>query len=134
VQFIDVRDLAEWLVGVCERREGGAFNAVNEGVAWADLLETCRQVSDSDARFVWMDGEFLLEQGVEQWMGLPMWIHDEEDKGLHRADVSRATGAGLTFRPLAETVRATLELAEPTEEAGLSPEREAKILAAWEGR
>jgi 2'-hydroxyisoflavone reductase len=134
VQFIDVRDLAEWLVGVCERREDGAFNAVNEGVPWADLLETCRQVSHSDARLVWINGEFLLERGVEQWMGLPMWIHDEEDKGLHRADVSRARGAGLTFRPLAETVRATLELAEPTEEAGLSPERESKILAAWEGR
>jgi nucleoside-diphosphate-sugar epimerase len=134
VQFIDVRDLAEWLVGVCERRESGAFNAVNEGLAWAELLEACRQVSRSDARFVWIDGEFLLERGVEQWMGLPMWIHDEEDKGLHRADVSRATAAGLTFRPLAETVRATLELAEPTAEAGLSPEREAKILAAWEGR
>jgi 2'-hydroxyisoflavone reductase len=134
VQFIDVRDLAEWLLGVCERRESGAFNAVNDGLPWAELLETCRKVSRSDARFVWIDGEFLLEQGVEQWMGLPMWIHDQEDKGLHRADVSRATAAGLTFRPLSETVRATLELAEPTEEAGLSPEREAKILAAWEGR
>jgi 2'-hydroxyisoflavone reductase len=134
VQFVDVRDLAEWIVGLCERRESGAFNAVNEGVPWAELLETCRQVSSSDARFVWIDGVFLLEQGVEQWMGLPMWIHDEEDKGLHRADVSRATAAGLTFRPLADTVRATLELAEPTEEAGLSPEREGKVLAAWKGR
>jgi 2'-hydroxyisoflavone reductase len=134
VQFIDVRDLAEWLVGVCERRESGAFNAVNEGVPWTELLETCRQVSRSDARFIWIDGEFLIEQGVEQWMGLPMWIHDKDDKGLHRADVSRATATGLTFRPLTETVRATLDLAEPTEEAGLSPEREAKILAAWEGR
>jgi 2'-hydroxyisoflavone reductase len=134
VQFIDVRDLAEWIVGLCERRESGTFNAVNEGVSWAELLESCRQVSGSDARFVWIDGEFLLEQGVEQWMGLPMWIQDEEDKGLHRADVSRATAAGLTFRPLADTVRATLELAEPTEEAGLSPEREGKVLAAWKGR
>jgi 2'-hydroxyisoflavone reductase len=134
VQFIDVRDLAEWLVGLCERRESGAFNAVNEGVAWAELLKTCREVSGSDARFVWIDGEFLLEQGVEQWMGLPMWIHDEEDKGLHRTDISRATAGGLRFRPLAETVQATLDLAEPTDDAGLSPEREAELLATWNGR
>ena len=134
VQFIDVRDLAEWLVGLCERRESGTFNAVNEGVSWADLLETCRDVADADARFVWIDGEFLLEQDIEQWMGLPMWIHDEEDKGLHRADVSRATSSELGFRPLTDTVRATLELAEPTQEAGLSPEREAALLEAWKGR
>jgi 2'-hydroxyisoflavone reductase len=134
VQFIDVRDLAEWMVGLCERRENGAFNAVNEGVAWSVLLETCRDVSSSDARFVWIDGPFLLEQGIEQWMGLPMWIEDEADKGLHCADISKAAATGLTHRPLAETVGATLELAETTDSAGLSPEREAALLEAWEGR
>ncbi|HKB19829.1 MAG TPA: NAD-dependent epimerase/dehydratase family protein [Gaiellaceae bacterium] len=134
VQFIDVRDLADWMVGICERRESGAFNAVNEGVPWSELLESCREVSGSDARFVWIDGEFLLEHGIEQWMGLPLWIEDESDKGLHRVDVSRATRTGLTFRPLAETIRATLELAEPTDAAGLSAEREAQLLQAWDGR
>jgi 2'-hydroxyisoflavone reductase len=134
VQFIDVRDLADWMVGLCQRRESDAFNAVNEGVSWSDLLETCRDVAESDASFVWIDGTFLLDQGIEQWMGLPMWIEDEADKGLHRADISRATETGLRHRPLAETVRATLELAETTEAAGLSPEREAALLAAWAGR
>lgn len=134
VQFIDVRDLAPWMVALCEQRAGGAFNAVNEGVPWSELLETCRDVSHSDASFVWLDGEFLLDQGIEQWMGLPMWIHDEADKGLHRADISKAKATGLTYRPLADTVAATLELAETTEAAGLSPEREASLLAAWKGR
>ena len=134
VQFIDVRDLAEWMVGLCERRESGAFNAANEGVPWSMLLETCRQVSQSAARFVWIDGEFLLEQGIEQWMGLPMWIQDEADKGLHRVDLSRAQQTGLTFRPLTDTIEAALELAETTEAAGLSPEREAALLEAWERR
>jgi 2'-hydroxyisoflavone reductase len=134
VQFVDVRDLAEWIVGICERDDGGELNAVNEGVSWSDLLETCRDVSSSDASFVWIDGQFLLDQGIEQWMGLPMWIEDEADKGLHRADFSRATATGLTHRPLAETVTAALELAETTKAAGLSPEREAALLDAWEGR
>ena len=94
VQFIDVRDLANWMVGLCERGDGGELNAVNEGVSWSDLLETCRDVSSSDASFVWIDGQFLLEQGIEQWMGLPLWIEDEADKGLHRADFSRAARDG----------------------------------------
>ena len=134
VQFIDVRDLADWIVGLCERRETGELNAVNDGVSWADLLETCRDVAQSDATFVWIDGTFLLDQGVEQWMGLPMWIEDEADKGLHRADTTRAAATGLTHRPLPATVAATLELAETTDSAGLSPEREAALLAAWAGR
>jgi nucleoside-diphosphate-sugar epimerase len=134
VQFIDVRDLAEWMVGLCEQREGGELNAVNEGVSWAELLETCRDVSRSDANFVWIDGKFLVDQGIEQWMGLPLWIEDESDKGLHRADFSRATATGLTHRPLTDTIEATLELAETTDAAGLSPEREAALLAAWDAR
>jgi len=134
VQFVDVRDLADWMVGLCERRENGSFNAVGEGVSWADLLEACREVSHSDARFVWIDGRFLLDQDIEQWMGLPMWIEDDSDKGLHRVDVSRALQAGLTFRQLEQTIEATLELAEPTDAAGLSPEREAQLLEAWERR
>ena len=134
VQFIDVRDLAEWMVGLCERRDSGEFNAVNEGVTWTELFDTCRTVSGSEARVVWIDGAFLLEQGIEQWMGLPMWIEDESDKGLHRADISRALGTGLTQRPLGDTVRATLELAETTDSAGLSPEREASLLAVWKAR
>jgi 2'-hydroxyisoflavone reductase len=134
VQFIDVRDLADWMVGLCERGAGGKLNAVNEGVSWLQLLETCREVSGSEASFVWIDGTFLLDHGVEQWMGLPLWIEDEADKGLHRADISRANETGLAHRPLAETVEATLEHAETTEAAGLSPEREAALLEAWAGR
>jgi nucleoside-diphosphate-sugar epimerase len=134
VQFIDVRDLADWMVGLCERGAGGELNAVNEGVSWLQLLQTCREVSGSEASFVWIDGTFLLDHGVEQWMGLPLWIEDEADKGLHRADISRANETGLAHRPLAETVEATLEHAETTEAAGLSPEREAALLEAWAGR
>src|SRR5262249_12019445 len=107
VQFIDVRDLAEWMVGRCEWGRRGQLNAVNPGVSWLHLLETCRDVSGSDAKFVWMDGKFLLDQDVGQWMELPLWIEDEADKGLHRADITRATQTGLTHRPLAETVAAT---------------------------
>ena len=134
VQFIDVRDLAEWMVGLCEQPATGEFNAVNDGVAWSDLLDTCREVTGSDASFVWIDGEFLLDQEIGQWMELPLWIEDESDKGLHRSDTARAKATGLTIRPLADTVQATLDHAETTDTAGLSSDREAHLLAAWEGR
>jgi nucleoside-diphosphate-sugar epimerase len=132
VQFIDVRDLGEWIVRLSERRSEGPFNAANRDVTWNALLEACRDVTSSDAELVWVDPDFLMEQEVGQWMELPMWLY--EDAGLHATDVSRAVAAGLTFRPLEETVRGALDNAETTGEAGLDAEREAQLIAAWKAR
>ena len=132
VQFIDVRDLGEWVVQLSEQRTEGPLNAANRDVTWKTLLETCRKVTGSDAEAVWVDADFLMEQEVGQWMELPMWLY--EDAGLHATDVSRAVDAGLTFRPLEETVRGTLEQAETTGTAGLDAEREATLIAAWKAR
>jgi 2'-hydroxyisoflavone reductase len=101
-------------------------------VTWGSLLETCRAVSGNDSRFVWVDEEFLIEQEVGQWMELPMWLY--EDVGINATDASRAIGAGLTYRPLAETIRGTLEHAETTQQAGLDPSREAELIEAWKAR
>jgi 2'-hydroxyisoflavone reductase len=128
-QFIDVRDLAAWLVALCERGQTGTYNATSPGTSWRELVETCRDVAGSDARFVWLPGAFLAGQGVGQWMELPLWLHDLDKVGL--LDVSRGIEAGLTFRPLEETVAATLADAETTDTAGLTPEREAELLNAW---
>jgi len=130
VQFIDVRDLGDWLVDLLERRTAGAFNATHPGVSWEELLETCRDVTGSDATFRWVPDELLQQHEVGEWMELPVWIADPDEAALHETDVSRAVAAGLTFRPLAETVRDALERAETTPQAGLSPEREAELLAA----
>jgi nucleoside-diphosphate-sugar epimerase len=77
---------------------------------------------------------FLLEQGVGEWMELPLWIGSPPYGGMMRADVSRAVSAGLTFRPLVDTARAALNQAERVEGVGLTPEREAQLLAAWSAR
>jgi 2'-hydroxyisoflavone reductase len=95
------------------------------------LLQTTREVTGSDASFVWVPEAFLAEQGVGEWMELPLWLHDPDWVGMHLADVSRAIEARLSFRPLAETIRETLELAAPTDEAGLSAAREQELLSAW---
>ena len=133
-QLIDVHDLASWIIGLCERRVTGTFNATHPGTSWGDLLETCREVAGSDATFTWVPDAFLAEHEVGEWMELPLWLHDPEWVGMHMTDVSRALDAGLTFRPLSETVRATLEDAEPTDDAGLTSEREQELLDAWSPR
>ena len=130
-QVIDVRDLGAWIVELCVRAASGTFNATHPGVSWEQLLDTCRRVASSDAEITWVSPEFLVEEEVGEWMELPLWLVDPSMAYADRVDVSRALAAGLTFRPLEETVRGTLDEAVPTEAAGLRPEREAELLEAW---
>jgi 2'-hydroxyisoflavone reductase len=133
-QFVDVRDLGHWLVELCEERAAGTFNATHPGVSFGELLEACKSVTGSGASITWVTDEFLLEQEVGQWMQLPLWLTGAEHAYMDRADVSRALAAGLRFRPLEDIVRGTLEEAETTDAAGLDPEREGELLAAWHAR
>jgi 2'-hydroxyisoflavone reductase len=133
-QVIDVRDLAEWTVSLCERVTSGTYNAIHPGVSFARLLETCREVSASDARVTWVTDDFLLGEAVGEWMELPLWTADPSLAAADRVDVCRAIAAGLEYRPLHDTVRATLDHAATTDAAGLTPEREAELLAAWHGQ
>lgn len=140
-QFIDVRDLADWILTMLERGATGTFNATGpaEPLPLGTLLDTCRDVSASDARFVYAGEGFLLEEGVEPWSDLPLWIAGEEGVGGNAFDISKAVANGLVFRPVGETVTDTLAWARtrPTADplrAGLAPEREAAVLEAWRRR
>jgi 2'-hydroxyisoflavone reductase len=124
-QFIDVRDLAEWIVNGVEQGLSGTFNATNEGVAWGELL--------AGADTTWVTDEFLREHEVGPWMELPLWLPDPEWAGMHGTDVSRAVQAGLRFRALEETIAGAADA--PSEDGvGLTPEREAELLDAWHSR
>lgn len=133
-QVVDVRDLGAWMVELCERRVAGTYNATHPGITWEHLLDTCRTVTGADATVTWMTDDFLVEQGVGQWLELPLWLTGPENAYADRVDVGRAVAAGLRFRPLEETVRGALEQAATTEAVGLEPERERELLAAWHGR
>jgi 2'-hydroxyisoflavone reductase len=126
-----VRDLGEWLVRMCEDQTHGVFNAVDV-ITWGAMLGGCLRATGSDARLVWIPSEWLLEQGVGEWMELPAWIGSPEYAGAHRVDNSRAVAAGLTFRSPEDTARATLEQAQTTEDAGMEPEREAELIERWQ--
>jgi nucleoside-diphosphate-sugar epimerase len=134
VQSIDVRDLGAWILSMCERRIAGVYNATHPGFTWRELFDACGAVSGVDADVTWVSPEFLVEQGVGEWMELPLWLVDPALAFADRVDVRRAVESGLVFRPLDETVRGALELAPTTDAAGLMPEREAALLAEWRGR
>jgi 2'-hydroxyisoflavone reductase len=139
VQVIDARDLAAWTIQMVERQATGTYNAVGPDypLTFGQVLTTCIAVSGADARPVWVDEEFLLEQGVGPWMELPLWIprSDAGARGMLAIDAHRALTVGLTFRPLSTTVRDTLawDATRPTgpPTAGLTEEREAEVLHAW---
>jgi 2'-hydroxyisoflavone reductase len=133
-QVIDVRDLAEWIVELCERSVSGTFNATHPGLSWEQLLESCSEVTRSDAAVTWVPDDFLLEHDVGPWMELPLWLPDPRVEDALHADVSRAVATGLRFRPLVDTALGALELAEKTDAAGLTPERENRLLTSWHER
>ena len=135
-QVIDARDLANWIVRAAEAGTAGTFNAVDRPTTRERLFETCRRVAASDAELVWVDGDFLAEHDVGEWMELPLWLHSPEYAGMLSVDPSAALRAGLEPRPLEETVRATLDWAASGEApneppAGLAREKERQVLGAF---
>ena len=108
-QIIDVRDLSDFIVHLIEQNVSGVFNATGEPLALGTLVETCKQVSGSDANFKWASVEFLNENNVAPWSDMPAWLPDtEEEKGFSRVDVSKAMHAGLVLSPLEETIKDTI--------------------------
>jgi 2'-hydroxyisoflavone reductase len=133
VQLVHGRDLADWIIGMADRRETGVFNATGpkRPLTMDGLLEAIREASGSDARLSWADERFLVESGVEEWSELPLWLApgaNPESASFMAVDVRKALAAGLRFRPLAATIRDTLEGAETSPAAGLDPERERELL------
>jgi 2'-hydroxyisoflavone reductase len=137
-QLIDARDTAEWIVRCADAGTRGAFNVTGEPTTLGPVLGGL----PGDAELVWADEAWLLDQGVEVWHDLPLWLApgaNPELAGFLAADVSKAVAAGLTFRPLAETARWALSAPEPpatefgtrTKPAGMSRSREAELLAEW---
>jgi 2'-hydroxyisoflavone reductase len=128
VQFIDVRDLADWMV---KPEPHGVFNVTGNPMPFGTLLAECASVTGSDAELVWVPTERLLKAGLDPWMGVPMWVAAQGWEGANDVRITRALAAGLTLRPVADTIRDTLawDLARggPAEE-GLPAEAEARLL------
>ncbi len=141
-QFIDVDDLAMFIVHCAERNILGIYNATSpaEEVTMGEIFNTCKTVSGSDAEFTYVSGKFMEEYEVAPWSDMPVYVPLEgSDAGHPYIDVSKALGQGLTFRPISETIRNTLgwRRNEPAErrgkpmKSGLTSEKESELLKKW---
>jgi 2'-hydroxyisoflavone reductase len=138
VQFIDVRDLAAWMVKMAADQQTGTYNATGPEyeLRMGTFLDECEAVGGGEARIIWVSEEFLEQNGVEPFTEMPLWV-PREYAGMLEVDCGRAIGAGLTFRPVSETIRDVLqwdsERVDVELAAGLDPERERELLSAWRG-
>ena len=145
LQYIDCRDLAAWLLHAADSGIGGAFNTVSRPgqATMRSLLEAAKAATGSAARLVWVAPEVIERAGIEPWTELPVWVPpDSEEIGLHTGDVAAAYAAGLSCRPVEETVMDTwawlqAEGDPPVQGAGpvhgLDADRERETLALAAG-
>ena len=144
VQYVDARDLAEWTIRMAESRAFGVFNATGPGfeMTMAEMLCGVRAATTVGPKIHWLPASFLQEQKVRGWSDMPVWVPPSaETAGFSRRSNKKATGAGLTFRPLAQTALDTLAWfkslpadRQATLRAGIKPDREREVLAAWKAR
>lgn len=138
LQFIDVRDLGAWIVHLIENQIAGPFNAVgfDGSISMAEFLHTGKGTCNHKCRFTWVDDDFLEQNKVSSWGEMGCWT---PQKVNGHTNIDRALKAGLTFRPIAETIRDTAdwirnERGDKPWRAGMRAEREAKLLEQWRNR
>jgi 2'-hydroxyisoflavone reductase len=138
---VDARDLAAWIVHAIERGTVGVFNATGpeRRLGIGAMLASCAKAAEKPAVLTWVPEKFLEEHKVSAWDEMPVWTGSSG--GFSRIDCAKAVGGGLRFRSADETARDTLAFWKTLPEerrkklrAGISPEREQEVLAAWRSR
>jgi nucleoside-diphosphate-sugar epimerase len=137
IQPVDVRDVAAFTLDQAAADIPGVFNLAHpQGITWSGFLTACLETTGGAGHPVWTDPETLTAHGVKQWTELPLW---RTHAGVWSVDASRAVAAGLRCRPIEQTVAETWAWLQadgrPVEhprwaEHGITPDKEAKILAA----
>lgn len=141
LQYIDVRDLAGWLLDAAQADLGGTFNVVSRPghTTMGALLTACAEAAGPAARLRWVSPAAVTAAGVQPWSDLPIWVPEGSGvRGLHETDAERAHAAGLRCRPAVQTVADTwawlASAASPLPGDGLGPAREAVLLRDVDGR
>jgi 2'-hydroxyisoflavone reductase len=140
IQVIDARDLADWTIRLLGRPGGGVFHAVSPAppFSFEELLEAVvAEVGPPGTTLTWVDPDFLGERGLTA-EALPLWSAFDKERDLNAADPAAAFAAGLSPRPLRQTVRETYESAAqdplPPPPERLTAEQESRVLAEWHRR
>jgi len=141
-QYIDARDLGKFMVHCVEQNLTDSFNLVRPPMPFGEFLDSCLRVTEKETKLTWLAADFLAEHDVEGWRDLTMWADSGSDlSGSLTWSSQKALAAGLTIRPVDETVRDTLAWFKSLPEerqSGLrtrmTPERETELLKAWHAR
>jgi len=106
IQFIDVRDLSEWIITLAEQNVAGCFNATGpeKKLSLSEMLQICKLVTGSNSELFWVSEDFLEKNEIV----FPFNV-TEEDYGHFSVDISKAIQSGLKFRALEETIKDTLD-------------------------
>jgi len=133
VQFIDVRDLAQWIVHAARSGLTGCFDAIGPSRSFGEVLAECAGAIGARCTLTWRDRAFLERHNVRRWSGprsIPLWLPLPEFAGFATRDTTPARGAGLTVRALAATARDTLAWARQANGwvTGLTADEEREIL------
>ncbi len=137
LQFIDARDLADFVLRGIETGAAGIYNLTGpaEPMSFGRFLPLAKEALASDVRFHHVSDEFLKRHGVDEFMGLPLWLNQAAAESFMTFSIQRALAAGVRFRPLAQTIRDTCDWeranADAPKQADLSTELEAMLLEAW---
>jgi 2'-hydroxyisoflavone reductase len=127
LQFVDVRDLARWLVAAATTEFSGIFNVTGLPIRFVDFLAGCA-APGVDAELVWIASDRLLGAGLDPWMGVPLWIAGSGWEAANAVDVSRAVAVGLRNRPITETIEGALTFPGGSGALPLAPRLEADLL------
>jgi 2'-hydroxyisoflavone reductase len=131
LQWVDVRELCPWIVGLAEQDRSGVFNAVGPEArtTWQQVLDVLARSSSSPVKVHWPTTALLEEMQVE----LPLVSSSRRPRYF---DGTAARAAGLADRALEDTAAATLAWwrAQPEERRARAqgwptPEQERAVLA-----
>jgi 2'-hydroxyisoflavone reductase len=144
-QYVDVRDVANWIVDCAEQARPGIYNTVSEPLVFRSFLSESAAGIDGKGKPVWVNGDYLREQHVKTFDNMPYWNPDRP--GFERISPAKARAAGFTTRPLRDTAKdawttyqkiVSPDLVYPQKqydfEWGISAERERDILVAWKNK
>jgi 2'-hydroxyisoflavone reductase len=134
VQFIDASDLAHFILLLATKQTAGIFNTTGpaQKLTMQDFLSECITATGSQVSLTWVSEEFVTSNDIGH---IPMWT-PKDWQGIFEVNCSKAIDAGLSFKELKHTIKATLDwhatrASDYELKVGLKPDEESKLLGKW---
>ncbi|KAA0550122.1 NAD-dependent epimerase/dehydratase family protein [Bacillus sp. BGMRC 2118] len=141
VQFIDVRDLASFIIQQLENKSIGVYNVTgpSNSLTFDQFINACKETLNKEVKVTSVSEQFMVENDIHFWSDLPLYIPKGKGMdGFHEVSIDSALAAGLSFTPLEKTIQDTYQWSierNITElNAGLSKDKEMDLLVKWHNK